>query len=94
VTWEESLQALAGRTLKDYKNGGMEGVNFDELAAIDRLHGLEWFWVRTLWEIKNQPVAWSMFMLIVLGLIVGVAVVIVHLTSPRNATEEELAGPS
>jgi len=65
----------------------MGGPNFDELVAIDRLHSLEWFWVRTLWEINNQPIAWTCFMLIVLGLFLGAATLIVYSTSPRKIAE-------
>jgi hypothetical protein len=68
---------------------GMDRPNFVQLEAIDKLHGLEWFWVRTLWdwEVKNQPIVWSCFMLIVLSLFLSAAVLIVYLTRPRKTAE-------
>src|SRR5215471_18236107 len=37
VTWEESLQAMAGKTLKDYKDDGMELIRERDLKTIQLL---------------------------------------------------------
>ena len=59
----------------------------EALDAVDRLHGMEWFWKRTLWEIKYQPVSWAVCTLIVLGLFLAAAVLIVYWTSPRKTID-------
>jgi hypothetical protein len=59
-----------------------------DLDAVERLHGMEWFWKRTLWEIQYQPIAWSVFMLLAVASLALVAYVIVYLTYRRRANEE------
>ncbi len=49
------------------------------------LKALQWFWERTLWEIENQPVAWTCFMLIVALLVGFVACLIVFATHWRRS---------
>jgi len=65
----------------------MEPAALEALEAVDRLHGMEWFWKRTLWEIKYEPVDWAVCTLIVLGLFLAAAVLIVYWTCPRKTTE-------
>ena len=70
----------------------MQGIDQAELEAIDRLHGLHWFWVRTLWEIKHQPVEWVCFVLIVFALFAVVAWLFVYVTSRRRTASGSAPG--
>ena len=65
----------------------MDPAAREALNAVEQLHGMKWFWKRTLWEIQYQPLAWCLFMLIVFALLVIVAYAIVYLTSRRWTKE-------
>jgi hypothetical protein len=67
----------------------MPGFDPTELEAIDRLHGLHWFWVRTLWEIKHQPLTWACYVLIVFALLAGIAWLFVYVAGRRQTDVSE-----
>ena len=62
----------------------MRGNGDIDLEAVERLQGVEWFWMRTLWEIRYQPVMWACCVLLGLALLAVVVWLIVYVTGQRR----------